>query len=868
MRIIDVALTLQNVTDLGKSTTHNIMIGDSGTATATLHISGSGNDSTTTSFLIENSNGTDIFSVYDSGIIHPIYTSSVATDGSTIVISNSDVASTLSTASVVIGFGATSGSTLDPTGSHTVVGYYAGSKMDGDDGDKYLVAVGYRAGEGSSNETSTYVGAFAGSGSEANGIGKNYDRNSFLGAYSGQEYIGSDSTLIGSSAGYQAFGDENTYLGVQAGAQWGAANTSENSNQNVIIGYGAGYSETNSDTTASNQNVIIGYETVHNNPIGSGNTIIGSKLVQDGNTIYNNTVLIGSDDKERLQIDDTGVYFFDYGVGNRDTGIVAYGLGVTSTGLIIETPAPSTTPVDGVGEANKVAFWTDTDTISKDTELHFDSTNDRLGIKMTSPVSTLHIGDGNDTIDSDLYSSDIVNVSAQSTAPGVNIISAGNSSFNRGVFKATRAKGTLATPTAVSSDNYVFSLLGAGYDGTNAIASAGIEMLVDGTVSTGNVPQRIEFQTGTSGRNTHMQIKSTGQIILDDYGQNSFAGIAAKYLAVNTFGHIVEVDAGTLDGTGTVNYIPKWSATDTLTDSVMIESSNNIGIGVTTPAKKLHVYNSTNEAQVRLSQDSVGSYDIGVYTDDVFSIGRDADTQEFNIKNGNVGIGTTDPIDKLEVLTELSDVDVIDYPFVISSQDPGDGLNQTIGAGVGLKFRIAGNDATNPGNSIVGASIAAIREDADDTNSSTGLGFFISQADETLDEAVRISHDGNMGIGITTPTEKLQVEGNVIISGSLITYQENTDVDSAAAETIATVVLANYKCAFFDYVIENGTNLRAGTVTAVHDGTNVEYVETSTNDLGDTSDVTLSVDISGTDLRLRATVLSDDWSIKTLTRTL
>jgi hypothetical protein len=46
----------------------------------------------------------------------------------------------------------------------------------------------------------------------------------------------------------------------------------------------------------------------------------------------------------------------------------------------------------------------------------------------------------------------------------------------------------------------------------------------------------------------------------------------------------------------------------------------------------------------------------------------------------------------------------------------------------------------------------------------------------------------------------------------------------------------------------------------------VEFTETSTQDLGDTSDVTLSVDISGTDMRLRATTTSDDWIIKSLIR--
>jgi hypothetical protein len=58
-------------------------------------------------------------------------------------------------------------------------------------------------------------------------------------------------------------------------------------------------------------------------------------------------------------------------------------------------------------------------------------------------------------------------------------------------------------------------------------------------------------------------------------------------------------------------------------------------------------------------------------------------------------------------------------------------------------------------------------------------------------------------------------------------------------------------------------------VYACHNGDTtplVEFTETSTNDLGNTSDVTLSVDISGANMRLLATVTSDDWSVKSLIR--
>ncbi len=108
--------------------------------------------------------------------------------------------------------------------------------------------------------------------------------------------------------------------------------------------------------------------------------------------------------------------------------------------------------------------------------------------------------------------------------------------------------------------------------------------------------------------------------------------------------------------------------------------------------------------------------------------------------------------------------------------------------------------------------------------------------------------------------------GNITSRPYIVNASNNS---STATTTIAGVAHATYSAAFFDFVIKNGTNVRAGTVYACHNGAStplVEFAETSTVDLGDTSDVTLSVDISGTNMRLRATTTSSTWTIKTLIR--
>ena len=138
---------------------------------------------------------------------------------------------------------------------------------------------------------------------------------------------------------------------------------------------------------------------------------------------------------------------------------------------------------------------------------------------------------------------------------------------------------------------------------------------------------------------------------------------------------------------------------------------------------------------------------------------------------------------------------------------------------------------------------------------------------------VGVQYVENAGVGLrhnnvtklTTESTGINVVGDIKIDSALLSNQENTDVDTGT-ETVANVAIATYTAAFFDFVIKKTTNVRSGTVYACHDGTNVEFTETSTQDLGDTSDVTLSVDISGGNMRLVSNRTSDDWSVKSLIR--
>ncbi len=132
-------------------------------------------------------------------------------------------------------------------------------------------------------------------------------------------------------------------------------------------------------------------------------------------------------------------------------------------------------------------------------------------------------------------------------------------------------------------------------------------------------------------------------------------------------------------------------------------------------------------------------------------------------ETGRVGIGVGSPSSKLEV-SETMTADAYHYPLTITARDDGNVVNQTNdNSGVGLRFKLAGNASSTPGDSEVGASIVAVRESDTDDNSSSGLAFNISQDDAVLDEAMRIDHVGNVGIGTKSPDEALHVEGSVVV---------------------------------------------------------------------------------------------------------
>lgn len=77
--------------------------------------------------------------------------------------------------------------------------------------------------------------------------------------------------------------------------------------------------------------------------------------------------------------------------------------------------------------------------------------------------------------------------------------------------------------------------------------------------------------------------------------------------------------------------------------------------------------------------------------------------------------------------------------------------------------------------------------------------------------------------------------------------------------------LSSFDGAFFDYVVKNGSNMRAGTIMSAWDGTSSTFNEATTIDLGNTSPVTFNVTGTG---KLNALISSGTWLVEVLYRAL
>jgi hypothetical protein len=260
---------------------------------------------------------------------------------------------------------------------------------------------------------------------------------------------------------------------------------------------------------------------------------------------------------------------------------------------------------------------------------------------------------------------------------------------------------------------------------------------------------------------------------------------------------------------GDTNTSIRFPAADTVTvetagsERMRIDSSGNVGIGTSSPTGLLTIGTNTPRLDFLEANGSSGFDNTILIRDaDVFAIqtrnggtfvsndyritanASGALTHEWRVGNsekmridssGNVGIGDSAPAAMLDVAEDAAFGGVASAAVAGATvsirqpvaYDPADGdgtsainiITQTTLADGSYMGGISWARMTSNGGTTA-ASISAIGE----TTVSTGLAFGTGASNT---EAMRIDSSGNVGIGTSSPSEKLSVTGNVTISGSL-----------------------------------------------------------------------------------------------------
>ena len=121
------------------------------------------------------------------------------------------------------------------------------------------------------------------------------------------------------------------------------------------------------------------------------------------------------------------------------------------------------------------------------------------------------------------------------------------------------------------------------------------------------------------------------------------------------------------------------------------------------------------------------------------------------------------------------------------------------------------------------------------------------------------------------PVLEVSASGEVYIGKSpqsLYTTAVISSTTAATTQSIFGLSTSSYGGAFFDYTVQSGSDARAGSIMSVWNGSNISFAETTTTDIGDTTDFNVIVHISQSQAQIASHASRAGYNIKTIIRSI
>ena len=446
--------------------------------------------------------------------------------------------------------------------------------------------------------------------------------------------------------------------------------------------------------------------------------------------------------------------------------------------------------------------------------------NGRVGIGTSSPARKLHVNAGTDNEAVRIESSDTeVAVELKDSTGTATIRSRGDFRFDgsSGEIMRMESGGDVGIGTTNPDQKLVVNQTTTGryvfkgeYNGTNlggffVDGSQNMELFLK---AAGNV-EKVKIDTAGnshfSGGNVGIGISSPGEK-LDVYGNIKLGTTANSNVLNRSETHWVQYNGGaTTNNTylrvASVNATSIAKTVSIFTNAserVRVQSDGRVGIGTSSPQQNFHVAGSaliggvgnsllfdtdgvtaTNGIKTINLYETVifngrGSAGFGVIGNQNIRFGfgsnyTNAETDLFINSSGNVGIGTTSPDHILCIEDSEPTLRIFDASNTLNQE-------QTIAFG------------TEPGNRTH-AEVSAINTN---TGNASGSLSFKTNSGSSLSERVRITQDGNVGIGTTSPSSVLHINTGSGTSNANTVFIDRASSSDYSAITFATAGTVNW----------------------------------------------------------------------------